>query len=124
MATAFTTEGVWTGVIEGGFETARSVEGMPALAADYIYRREVYTVRRYRYGVHLLTFFPLENKTVTGDQLSVTTGTNTITGKESYTYLCLRDTVTPDPFGTTIWKQEQEWQGMTDWVAWQNPNAS
>ena len=121
MAATFAITGDWFGSIKAGVETATKVAGKPDPATGYLWRRKVYTIERARSGQTLTSFAPNVGGTTTGDKLSITSGTDTISGSDANTYLLLKDDVVPTPQDSGLWEEQQIAVSYTDWEEWEIP---
>ena len=121
MAATFVTTGEWFGSIKAGYETATKVAGKDDPATGYLWRRRVYTIERARSGKTLTAFSPNVGGTTTGDNLTITNGSDTIAGAAANTYLLEKDDVVPAPQGSGIWEEQQIAVSYTDWEEWEIP---
>ena len=121
MAATFAITGDWFGSIKAGYETATKVAGKPDPSTGYLWRRKVYTIERARSGQTLLSFNPNVGGTTTGDNLSITSGADTIQGGAGDTYLLEKDDVVPAPQGSGMWEEQQIAVSYTDWEEWEIP---
>ena len=117
MATTYTTVTAWMPLsidpeVEYGGKVPSGASG--EAASGFEWARQSYTVHLYRLGQGLTSYAPLTGTTTTGDNITFTSGGDTIAANEAYKYECIDNNLYAEAPG--IWREEIVWRWTGEWA--------
>jgi hypothetical protein len=124
MGATFTKTGEWQGDVNGGYETATKVAGLPEPDEGKIYRRKRNISSRWRNGQGLTSWTNSAGTEIYGDDLTITNGPDTTSWAGEPKYLITQNELQADPPGSGIWKEIMVAENYTDWAQWTIPTET
>lgn len=121
MGATFTKATAWQGSLQGGYQVASKVAGMPDPPDGSVYRRKRNISDRFRIGQGLTAFTSSAGTEVMGDDLDITNGPDSPTWGGEPAYIVTANNCEPDPPGSGLWRETFVAEGFTAWELWEIP---
>jgi len=115
-----------TGAWAGSIDSNRLVFGQDAPRAPHVaeqgyhWEAKEYVITRTQQVSGVTAYAPKIGHTAGGDTITIYNGDDQLTGNVAQTYTCQDDRLEPDPPGSGIWRHEEVWKTVTDWVETKN----